>query len=103
MSTIQISTSLSDSPKLLEVGPHPAWLYISGLCYAVKWNTGGFVPREFLNRYDTQDCWLYQEVEKLIDACLWEKVPGGYKIIDRLECYIDSDCDMWDVANSKAG
>jgi hypothetical protein len=103
-SWIKLDDHLSEHPKILEVGPLAAWLYVCSIQYANRRRTDGFVPaRAIYTLVDLGECGIVrgcvgkaQEpdygavyaaelAERLVAAGLWETVEGGYHIHDYLD------------------
>jgi hypothetical protein len=84
MSWVKLDDGFAEHPKIAKVGPIGAWLQIQALCYCNPNLTDGFVPMAvaytFVPRtrsYPAKQC-----VTLIVDAGLWERVPGGYRIHD---------------------
>ena len=80
-------------PKAIAVGPLGRDLYVCGLCYCNEHLTDGFIPDDAVatlalpgpgnhhNRFTSVSVTL----QKLLDAHLWERVQGGYRVHDYLD------------------
>lgn len=44
MGWVYLDDGFPQNPKVVEAGPAAAYLYVVGLCYCRRWNTGGFIP-----------------------------------------------------------
>jgi len=78
---IRFDTSLPDNPKVLMLcdedgGRAALFVYCCSLAYSGKHGTDGFIPCRALGRIngDPADAVL------LVDADLWDEVPGGWLI-----------------------
>lgn len=84
MAWVRIDDQLSDHPKIVAAGPDAAWLYISGLCYAARYLTDGFIPQAQVRRLsDIKN--PSSAAKRLVSNDLWDAVEGGYMIHDYLE------------------
>ena len=88
MAWIKIDDQFRNHPKVLAAGPLASWLYMCGLCYIARENTGDFIPTKALAEIGDKPnvSWL-----GLIHAGLWRKVQGGFEIADWLNCSIMPD------------
>lgn len=97
---VRVDGTLPEHPKLIQVGPLGAWLYIQSLCYAGAHETDGFIPIAILPRFlaGFSDYLLVQDrrargklrrsmpadsidwVGQLVAVGLWVAEPGGYRI-----------------------
>lgn len=82
MSWVRIDDQFTDHPKLAAAGPVAGWVYISGLCYAARYLTDGFVPENIALRFDGSSREL---LANLVKCSLFDRVEGGYMIHDYLE------------------
>ena len=82
MAWVRLDDQFTDHPKLATVGPIAGWVYVSGLCYAARYLTDGFVPETIALRFAGSSPEL---LEKLVECSLWDKVNGGYQIHDFLD------------------
>ena len=81
MPWVRIDDSLPDHPKVALVADDAAmWLHVCGLCYANRYLTNGFIPKEQVKRLARN-----RGAAKLVKAGLWDEVDGGYQIHDYLE------------------
>lgn len=84
MPWVRIDDQLSDHPKIVAAGPDAAWLFITGLCYASRYLTDGFIPEAQVRRLsDIKNPGA--AAKKLVSNGLWDAVEGGYMIHDYLE------------------
>lgn len=78
MSWVRVDDHFPEHPKLLALGPLAplaAWLWLSGLCYANRHLTDGFVPQSFVEAqasYTGADPLVL--AEGLCNALLWHRV-----------------------------
>jgi len=82
MTWVRIDDQFTDHPKLASVGPVAGWVYVSGLCYAARYLTDGFVPETIALRFAGSSPEL---LENLVKCSLWDRVNGGYQIHDFLD------------------
>jgi hypothetical protein len=82
MSWVRLDDHFPDHPKLAEAGPLAGWVYVSGLCYAARYLTDGFVPETIAQRFAGSSPEL---LENLVKCSLWDRVNGGYVIHDFLD------------------
>lgn len=82
MTWVRLDDQFTDHPKLAAVGPVAGWVYVSGLCYAARYLTDGFVPETIALRFAGSSPEL---IENLVECSLWDRVNGGYQIHDFLE------------------
>lgn len=81
MPWIRIDDQFPDHPKIAEVGPLAAWLYVCGLCYSGRMLTDGYIPQGQLRKLaDIDD--IPPLVTALLQVGLWETCDGGYRIHD---------------------
>ncbi len=86
MSWVKIDDGLSEHPKITWAGPLALAAFISGLCYAARQLTDGFIPAS------VADTIAHGATRKRLETCapnrrfpLWETVTGGYQIHDYLQ------------------
>ena len=93
-----------DHPKVLAVGPEAGWLFVCGVCYCARILTDGFIPAAQVRRLaDLPDS--DSLASRLVDAGLWERLPGGYQVHDYLEynpCAADVKADRGDLKRIRA-
>ena len=90
MAWVRIDDQLSDHPKIVSAGPDAAWLYISGLCYAARYLTDGFIPEAQVRRLsDIKNS--PAAAKRLVSNGLWDAVEGGYQVHDYLDYNDDAD------------
>lgn len=82
MAWVRLDDQFTDHPKLAAAGPVAGWVYVSGLCYAARYLTDGFVPETIALRFDGSSP---EVLENLVECSLWDRVNGGYLIHDFLE------------------
>jgi hypothetical protein len=82
MAWVRIDDQFTDHPKLAAAGPVAGWVYVSGLCYAARYLTDGFVPETIALRFDGSSP---EVLENLVECSLWDRVNGGYLIHDFLD------------------
>jgi len=96
---VRLDEEFARHPKVLAAGPLGMAMQVAALCYCNSYLTDGFVPRsvvaglldleglgmrlwsgELIGGGEDADWKLI--VSDLLDAGLWEEVPGGYRIHD---------------------
>ena len=105
MAWVRLDDEFDEHPKIARVGPFGAWLQVQALCYCNRNLTDGFVPlaiaeafmRRGIVRIDEagrrwtlgETCGMHgRDVQEadwaavLVEAGMWEVVPGGYRIHD---------------------
>jgi hypothetical protein len=81
---VRIHDGMPDHPKLLEVGPAAAWLWVCGLCYCSRYLTDGRIPHAAVRRLiDADDA--VSLAGRLVSAGLWEAHQGHYQVHDYLD------------------
>lgn len=78
---VRLDTALPDHPKMFDLyatGDYRACLlYVWGLTYAGRHNTGGFIPRDVIaKRLEGRP----RDAKRLVDVSLWTECAGGYDI-----------------------
>lgn len=82
MAWVRLDDQFPDHPKLATCGPVAGWVYVSGLCYAARYLTDGFVPETIALRFAGSSP---EVLANLVECSLWDRVNGGYQIHDFLE------------------
>jgi hypothetical protein len=93
MTWVKLDEHFVDHPKVVTAGPLASWLFISGLCYANRLLTDGFIPEQFLDRLLVQNGAKRQDpvklAHKLCEVELWKPATShgqkGYQIHDFLK------------------
>lgn len=80
MSWFRVDDGFHNHPKVMQAGTPAAGLFIRCGSYAAQHLTDGFVPDDVVKTYGTRAM-----VTRLVDAGLFVRVPGGYKIHDYLD------------------
>jgi len=123
MAWVRLDDGFAEHPKVLQVGAFGAWVAVQGLCYANRNLTDGFVPfaiaQSFVTRgavrIDGDAQWTLGETTGhagyditdvdwcavLVDAGIWERAPGGYRIHD-YEQYQPSKADVLSLREQRA-
>lgn len=81
---VSLEVTFAEHPKIHEAGPNAAWLYVCGLCYCGRVLSDGFIPASVVPRL-TDLRRVRPEVDRLVQAGLWDAVEGGYHVHDYLE------------------
>ncbi len=82
MSWVKLDDQFPDHPKLASIGPLAGWVYVSGLCYAARYLTDGFIPLSVAERFAGSS----PEVRaNLCRTSLWVQTEFGYQIHDYLD------------------
>lgn len=68
-------------PKVLRAGPHAAWLYVCGLCYANEHLTDGMIPKECVPSLTALPK-PSQAAMKLAEVGLWEDTGDAFRVHD---------------------
>ena len=100
---VRIDDQFPEHPKVAEAGPLAMAMQVAALCYCNRKLTDGFVPRSIARRlldFEVVDadgrlwtvsrtCGMVGEdvdatwvIELLVEAGMWDEVPGGYAIHD---------------------
>lgn len=82
MAWVRLDDQFPDHPKLAAAGPVAGWVYVSGLCYAARYLTDGFVPETIALRFAGSSPEI---LANLVEASLFDRVNGGYQIHDFLD------------------
>jgi hypothetical protein len=98
---IKLDDAFDQHPKLVEVGPLAAWLYVRGLCYANRNLTDGRISRAVARELAGRGPKGQRLVVALLAARLWETTTEGYAIHDFLE-YQPSRADVMKLRLTKA-
>ena len=83
MTWIRLEDSFPNHPKIAQLSDKTFRLHITGLCYAGKQLSDGFVPASIWRSLGIQNA--SKCVRKLVSIGLWDKVEGGYQIHDYLK------------------
>jgi hypothetical protein len=92
---IKLSTSWADDPKILQAGPEASLLYLEGLAYAGRHNTGGHVPAAVVPLFPFPASSKAKTIAagRLVEAGLWTENGTGYSI---------ASWDRWQTIESRA-
>lgn len=82
MAWVRLDDQFTDHPKLAAAGPVAGWVYVSGLCYAARYLTDGFVPETIALRFAGSSP---EVLANLVECSLLDRVNGGYQIHDFLD------------------
>jgi hypothetical protein len=83
MGYIRIDENSPHHRKMLKAGPAACWLWVCGLAYCQRHRTDGFIPLEALPMLGVGN-WK-KCAGFLVDAELWHRDEGGYRVHDYLE------------------
>jgi len=83
MTWVKIDDLMPENPKILEVGPAAAWLYVCAICYAGRNITDGFIPFAAISRLISgEKRAISRQIAALVAANLLHEGEGGYHIHD---------------------
>lgn len=93
MSWARFDDQYSDHPKIITVGPLGMALHVAATCYAAKYLTDGFIPKNVINRLISYDGITLDGnavtnasiVALLVETGLFDKADGGYWVHDYLK------------------
>lgn len=88
MSWVQIDDNFPNHPKVIQAGPVAAWLYVCGLAYCRRYNTGGFIPAKAVKTLGVTTN-PRRLIDALIAANLWERADKGFAVHDYAVHYPD--------------
>lgn len=84
---LRFDDNYPNHPKVIGLSSHAFTLNTCAICYAGRHHTDGFLPAAVVPRL-----WHFERgvsvsrlVRELLDARLWEEVPGGYRVHDFLD------------------
>jgi hypothetical protein len=101
MTWIKLDDAFDQHPKLLEVGPVAAWVFVRSLCYSGRNLTDGLITRAVARELAGSGPKAQRAVSALVAARLWEMTTGGYAIHDYLD-YQPSRSDVEKLRRAKA-
>lgn len=81
---IKLHDAFPDHPKIHQVGPAAAWLYVCGLCYCSRWLSDGRIPKGAVAQLSA----IRQPAaaaRKLVDVGMWDDAGDHYLVHDYLE------------------
>lgn len=81
---MKLEDTFAEHPKVELAGEDAAWLYVSGLLYAYRADTDGFVPAAKVPKLTAKRSPL-KLAARLVDVKLWTPVEGGFRIHDYLD------------------
>lgn len=90
MAWVKLDDGFPDHPKVAQAGDLAAWLYVCGLTYSNRLLTDGFIPESVVPRL-TGLKGPVSLAKRLVNAGLWERAEGGYRIHDYLEYQPSAD------------
>ena len=87
MAWVRIDDQMPQHPKVVQAGPFGFALQVAALCYANRYLTDGFIPKQVVKHLlnDCLDDLLADAENKVVQAGLWDVVEGGYQIHDYLK------------------
>lgn len=86
MSWVKLDDGFYDNPKILRVGLVGAGLYTSGLAYAARKLTDGFLSHHAVTMLVHDDQEHRDDlIARLVNAGLWQPVAGGFQVHDFLD------------------
>lgn len=90
MSWVLLDDNFPNHPKAVQAGPVAAYLFVCGLCYCRKYNTGGFIPGKVIPTLGVSTN-PRRMVDALVIAGLWDRAEGGFAVHDYAGFYADED------------
>jgi len=104
MAWARVDDQFTDHIKVISLSLGARGMWLSGLVYAARRSTDGFIPASLPRRESgEEDPQPY--VDALIEAGLWRRVEGGYQIHDYLEynpSKADADAKREQVRNARS-
>jgi hypothetical protein len=79
---VRLDDGFPHHPKALLVGPYGRDLFVSGLCYANRFLTDGFIPGYALHQLAPGLPNAKRVAATLVEAAFWETCEGGWRIHD---------------------
>ena len=84
MGWVKLDELFAEHPKVEMAGDEAAWMYVSGLLYAYRADTDGFIPAAKVTKL-TGFRSAKRIAQRLVDVGLWEPIEDGYLIHDYLK------------------
>lgn len=88
MAWARLDDNFPHHPKVFEAGPVAAYLFVCGICYCRKFQTGGFIPSTAVRQLGVTTN-PKRLIKTLTDVGLWVVSDGGYQIHGYAEMYDD--------------
>ena len=87
MAWVKIDDGIAQHPKVIRAGPLGLALVLAAICYANRYLTDGFIPKESVPLLLNFNGSVAPDIlaSKLVALELWEQAEGGYRIHDYLE------------------
>jgi hypothetical protein len=82
MSWVTLDDNFPNHPKVLEVGPIAAWLWVCATAYCRRFHTGGFLTAAQAHTLSAAFPDGPELAPALVRVGLWESEPGGYRVHD---------------------
>jgi hypothetical protein len=98
MPWVKLDDNFDTHPKLVEVGPQAAWVFVRSLCYSNRHLTNGVISKAVARDLAGGRAKL---VSALVSVGLWQLDAGGYRIHDYLD-YQPSREEILRVRETKA-
>ncbi len=86
MGWVKLDDHIGTHPKILEVGPAPAWLWVCAIAYCQANSTGGLISRRAIRQLlQINPQQLHRYLTKLTKASLLDSTPEGFSVHDYLD------------------
>ena len=84
MAWVKIDDQFPQHPKIIRAGPLGMALQVAALCYANRYLTDGFIPKDSVPLLLSFNGTYPPDVlaAKLVEVGIWTQAPGGYQIHD---------------------
>ncbi len=93
MAWLRIDDGIITHPKICQVGPEAAWLWITSLCYCRKYLTDGVFPAGVMNLSGLRGKAQKTAAKRLVDVGLWHE-------IDEKQSYVVHDFLEWNPSRA---
>lgn len=84
MPWVHLDDQFPDHPKVVSAGGDAAWLFVCGLAYCKRFNTGGAIPRGQVGKLTDRRSPL-KLADTLVRVLLWEPAENGFQVHDYSE------------------
>lgn len=89
----RLDNHFDQHPKIVAAGWKGGWLFTTGICYASRMLTDGFIPTGMVPRLVAGMPGWKKAAAMLVQLGLWQEVEGGYRIHDYLD-YQEARADV---------